>query len=216
MPERKVLLYVLLAVAGVLAAALLWRMLSRPDASLAGLSAEEVRIERLRRAGDVAALAAEAGSGREETAVLAVRALGRLGPGAIGPLAPALKDPRERVRASAAVAFGRVATRERAAPLAEALAKDPSARVRAAAATALHEMLAYNHMEALLGALNDDSRGVRQRAFRAVAEITGVEVRYSPDASPADRLRAAEQMRRMWKRIAPIVREYHESGPARR
>jgi len=207
MANRGSRLRVLLGVAALLVAGLIVQLLFFGDDPFEGLSPDEARIERLRLDGDVDGLAAELAGDSAAVAALAVRALGRLAPDALPHVERAIKDPRPEVREAAAVALARAGAVDGAPLLAAAAGSDDSATVRAAAVTALGRLHAVDEMPSLLKALSDDSAAVRGRAAEAVAAITGIEFGFRADATPAQRQKAEDQIRFLWKQFETTIRE---------
>jgi HEAT repeat protein len=210
-PKLRLRLRLLICIAGLLAGAVIGRMLLTGDESLEGLSPDEARIERLRRRGDVAALAEEVGSHQPKVAVLAVRALASLAPGSLPHLETAMEQPRPEVREAAAISLAQAGGRGKGALLAEAT-NDESAKVRAAAVTGLGQVRAFDQMPALLAALEDDSLGVRRRAAEAITRITGIDFNFRADAPLDQRQRAAAQFRTLWELVKEDIRKRYSGG----
>ena len=201
---------VLIGVALVLAAVLGWRLLSGGE-GLSDPDANVVRIERLKRKGDVAALAREASGSNVKVARLAVEALGHLGTKATPHIESAMQDSRPEIREKAALALGRAAGVEHSAPLAKAAGSDPSARVRASAVTALGRMHAYTEMQTLLAALEDEDVDVRRRANAAIRRVLGVSFGFRANDPPEKRRRAIATIRRQWPQLKRYADSYYKS-----
>ena len=172
----------------------------------AGCGGEDpaVRIDSLRRAGKVEALAKEADAPDGTTARLAVRALGSLGPKAVPHLERILgDDERGEVREMAALALGRAGDWSQGARLVSVLRGDESPMVRAAAATALGHLHAVDEVESLLDALDDADPAVRRRALDAFNEITRMRF-ILPDAG-SERQEAIQKIRAYWREVEPGV-----------
>ena len=189
---------IFLAAALVLAVAMAAWLTLGADPRPYGDDPDLAEIERLRRAGNIDALARKAAHRSAGVASKAVEALGRLGADAVEPIKAALADPRPAVRREAAVALARTGQYAEAAPVAALARQDASADVRAAAVSSLDRLTAFEEMESLLAALDDPDISVRRRAGAAVVRITGVDVRYRPTDSPAKRAAAILEMRAVW------------------
>ena len=111
-----------------------------------------------------------------------------------------LESPVENVRAGAAEALGFL----RAYPAADALAElldDPSARVRREATMSLGWCGKRSHVPALLDALDDEDWVVRQGAWTALNNLTGMEFPYDALAEPNVRAYQAERWQRWWASV---------------
>ena len=169
---------------------------------------QHARIEKLRRAKNLAALGAESGHASENVARLAVGALGRLGPEALPKIAKAMGDKRPRVREKSATAYAQVARHDQAAPLAKLAREDRSANVRAAAVAGLGRVCAFDEMETILVAMDDPDIAVRRRASKAATRIACVIVGYKADDLPAKRRAAIQRMRAHWQKEKDSARQY--------
>jgi len=110
----------------------------------------------------------------------ASRALGQLGPAAIGALKRPLADPDPEVRRSAVEALGWIGPK--AVPDLIAALKNEAPEARRAAARALGRLggAAKAAEAALIETVNDRNRDVRQAAAKALKEIRDVEVHGNP------------------------------------
>ena len=204
-------LKVLVAVAVVLAAAVVWRMTTGSGDGASALDPDAARIEELRQKGDTAALAKQAESPNVRVACLAVTAMGRVGADARPHVEKALQDARPQVRQKAAAAFASVGDRRKSAPVAELARADESPEVRASAVRALGTMFAYTEMETLLDALEDDDVGVRRRANAAIRRILNITFGFKATDPPAKRREAVAEMRLMWVNEKPYTERYYNS-----
>ena len=189
-------LKILTVVALLLAGGAAWRWLLCGDQTISHLDPETARIERLRRKGDVVALAREMSNGDVKAAGLAADAMGRLGAAAVPHLREAMRNPRPEVRGRAALALARASGRDEAALLAETATQDKSASVRAMAATALGDAYAYTELDTLMQALEDPDESVRRRAAQAIVRVTGVDFIFRAEAPPEQRRKIIEIIRR--------------------
>lgn len=205
-------LKLLVAVAAVLGVLVIWQLTR--DASLPADSVD-ARMEELRRAGDVEALAAEAKSPDIRTARRAVETMGYVGPKAITQIRHALADRRPEIRQRATLAYARAAGPKEMPPLAEVARTDKSPTVRASAVTALGRVRAHREMETLLQAMNDRDVVVRRRAADAVRLILGRKYRYDPNGPSAQRLRSIAAIRRVWANVKGVVGKYHDKARKR-
>ena len=200
---------ILIAIAAVLAVVVGWRLVSgggdRPN-----LEPDEARIDKLRREGDVEALAAEISGPNEGAARRAVAAMGTIGARAVTHIERAMQDPRPKVRQKAALAYTRAAESKQAAPLAKAARDDESPGVRAAAVTGIGRLCAYEEMETLLAAMDDPDLMVRRRAADAVAHIIGRRYRYNATDSSEKRRPAIAVIRGMWAKDKKMIARYHD------
>jgi len=87
------------------------------------------------------------------------------------PFIVALSDADWRLRKCAADALGKLKDTQAVEPLSEVLLKDGDADVRASAAWALGEIGDAKAIETLIKALNDDDRGVREKAVAALGKM---------------------------------------------
>jgi HEAT repeat protein len=158
------------------------------------------RIEKHRREKNVKALAKEIGSKKESTARRAVAALGRIGTEAMGHIKEAMADPRPRVRERAAQAFADAGRHDEAAPLAKMVREDRSANVRAAAVSGLEHMFAFDQMDTIIAAMDDQDVAVRRRASAAARRFSGVVVGYKAEDPPDKRRAAIATLREVWER----------------
>lgn len=201
-------LAVLIAIAALLLAGVVWTLAGRDDSLPRDPRA--ARIEQYRRDGNVGALATELGEADVKTARRAVQALGHLGKDAVKHVERAIRDPRPRVREVAAAALGRLSDQNSAALLAETARNDKSANVRASAVSALGRMCAHEQMEALFDGMEDRSLTVRRRAYAAYYRISGVGLNFRADDPLPERRRAVEKLRDLWPRIKPRVIQYYQ------
>jgi HEAT repeat protein len=201
-------LKLLVAIAAILGVLVIWQLTHRGAPPISSIDA---RMEELRQAGDVEALAAEAKSPDLPTARRAVQTLGYAGPKAVKHIRLALQDPRPEIRQHAARAYARTADPKNAAPLAQTARSDKSSTVRAAAITALGRARVYSEMETLLDAMNDENILVRRRAADAVVPIIGRRYPYDPNASSAQRLKSIAVIRKFWTRVKGEVAEYYDN-----
>jgi HEAT repeat protein len=212
MSKQGVRLVVLGVVAAGLGAAVAWKVVPGRPAVLGPppSNVDMERVESLRRQGNVEGLARETSAADVEVARRAASSLGYLGAEAVPHLEQALKDSRHEVREAAAVALGRTAAADPVSLLGTAAREDPSANVRAAAVTALGEVRAVSEMDALLGALEDEDRTVRERASAAVTRILGRRYEVYLDGTPEERHQAVEALRQaFYGEMAPHVRAYY-------
>ncbi|MBL7219721.1 MAG: HEAT repeat domain-containing protein [Phycisphaerae bacterium] len=207
-------LKLLIAAAAILGVLVIWQLMRPGPPPVDQLDA---RMENLRLAGDVEALASEAESTDIPTARRAVETLGYLGPEALPQLRRALEDRRPQIRQKAAIACARAADPKVAAPLLAKVARtDKSPVVRAAAVTGLGRARAYDEMETLLAEMNDDDVIVRGRAAEAVVNIIGRRYPYNLNAPPAKRLESIARIRKFWARAKGAVGEYYDKVRKRR
>ena len=116
----------------------------------------------------------------------------------------------DKICEAAAVALGRTAAANPVRLLGTAARQDPSANVRAAAVTALGQARAVSEMDALLAALEDEDRTVRERASAAVTRILGRRYETYVDGKPEQRHEAVEALRQaFYSEMAPHVRAYY-------
>ncbi len=87
------------------------------------------------------------------------------------PFIVALYDDDWRLRKCAADALGKLKDTQAVEPLSEVLLKDGDADVRASAAWALGEIGDAKAVETLIKALNDEDRGVREKAVAALGKM---------------------------------------------
>lgn len=159
------------------------------------------KVSELAAAKDVAGLAEQLSSPNERAAEMAVLAMGKVGKAARSHIERAMTDSRPGVREKAATAFSQVAVRQEAVKLAEMIQTDESANVRAAAVSGLRRMQAFQEMEAILRAMEDDPDPiVRRRASLAATKFAGVTVQYDPEGTPEQRSQGARRMREYWER----------------
>ncbi len=207
-------LAVLILLAVVLAAGLVWHLTTTSDGGGdEPKDPDAARIEQLKRSRDVATLAKEAAGAKVQVARRAVQAMGHIGPKAAPEIRKVMKDPRDEVREAAVVALGRVSAHvpppEDMAALAETSREDKAEKVRAAAVTALGGMHAFEEMETLLTAMQEDeSIDVRRRAGAAVARIIGVDVDFKAGDLPQKRQQSIERFRVIWRNKGDRVRRY--------
>jgi len=200
-------LRLLIGAAAVLALFVIGRALLTEDPSLAGLTPGQAKIEKLRRSGDLDALADVMTGDDSSLAAMAAGALGSLGADALPHLKPALDDPREDIREAVAVALAGVGGTETVGLLSGVVKTDSSPTVRAAAATALGRLGDPDAMPVLLNALGDSDAAVRGRAAEAVSTITGIEFGFRPEDPPARRQQAQRQIHILWKQFEPAIRD---------
>jgi hypothetical protein len=200
-------LKLLVAVAAVLGVLVIWQLMPGSDPPLDELG---TRMEDLRVKGDTEALAAETPNSDIRTARRAVRMMGYLGRKGVKPILVALKDPRPEIRQEAAVAYARAADPKEAAPLAKVARTDKVAVVRAAAITGLGRSRAYEEMETLFEAMNDDDVIVRRRAAESVVLLIGRRYPYDAKASSAKRLKSIAVIRTFWARAKGVAGEYYD------
>ena len=200
MAERRWVFGLLLAVAAATGAA-----------GCAESDPKKAHIESQRRSANLAGLAKDVTTSDLESARMAVRALGTLGPQAVPHLEPALQDARIEVREEAALAYGQAAAGDQIHRLASVVRSDPSPEVRAAAATALGNAHAVNEMEAILAALEDPDSTVRARANAAVTRIFGRRYETYVDGTPQQRQEAVAALRRDWQTEERGTRAYYQS-----
>ncbi len=99
----------------------------------------------------------------------AAGALGKLGPGALGPITAALQDPSAKVRAGAAFALGEIGDRRSHKPVL-ALLHDPDPEVRKTSIYALGRMKDRGAIKPLLQCLSDPT-GISLAAATALGEM---------------------------------------------
>ena len=207
-------LKLLVATAAVLGVLVIWQLMQGGAPPIDELDA---RMEKLRAAGNVEALAAEAKSPDIRTARRAVETMGYVGPKAVRQIRGALADPRPEIRQQAATAYARAADpKEAAAPLAEVAHTDKSTEVRAAAVTAMGRARAYEEMETLLAAMNDEDIVVRRRAAESVVLLIGRRYPYNPNGSSAQRLKSIAVIRSFWAKVKGDVGKYYDRERKRR
>jgi len=206
-------LKLLAGVAVVLGVLVIWEFAREEPPQIDSLDA---RMEQLRKAGDVEALAAEAQSSDIQTAQRAVETMGYVGKKAVRQIRHALADRRPEIRQRAATAYARAAGPKEAPLLAEVAGTDESPTVRATAVTALGHIRAHTEMETLLTAMNDDDLIVRRRAAEAVADILGRRYLYNANDPPAKRRESIDVIRSLWTKVKGAVGAYHDEAYKRR
>jgi HEAT repeat protein len=207
-------LKILVAAAAILGLLLIWQLMGSGGRPINELDA---RMEQLRAAGDVEALAAEAKSSDLPTARRAVEAMGFVGQKAIKHIRLALDDPRPQIRQKAATAYARVAEPKNIAPVTKAAQTDKSPVVRASAITALGRERIYEEMETLLDAMEkDDDVVVRRRATESVVLLIGRRYPYKPDAPAAQRRQSVAVIRKFWARARESASKYYDKDRIRR
>ncbi|MCP4379798.1 MAG: HEAT repeat domain-containing protein [bacterium] len=199
----------LIAVTIALGATGLW-LLTR-DSSLPSDSVD-ARMENMRRADNVEGLAAEAKSQDIRTARRAVETMGHVGQKATKQIRIALTDHRPEIRQRAAIAYAKAIGPEASAPLAEVARNDKNPQVRATALIALGRARAYTEMETLLDAMNDEDLTVRRRAADAVTSILGRRYQFDPNASPAQRTKSINAIRKFWASAKGAVGTYYDKS----
>ncbi|MDX1564122.1 MAG: HEAT repeat domain-containing protein, partial [Phycisphaeraceae bacterium] len=139
----------------------------------------------------IAALQEATGDEDEQTSLLAVKVLARMGPAAAGALNKAATDARDPIAVAALEALGQMGFRE--APLesvAVMLSSDlVSAPIRTAAAHAAGRLYAWPTIDGLILAYQDANPVVRKAAKRAVEQIVRSQLSWpltsvSPAAGP--------------------------------
>lgn len=208
MAQKRGRLVVLIIIAAVLLAGVIWTFARRDNPLPRDPGA--ARIEQYRREGNISALAAELDNADVRTARKAVQALGHLGKEAVKHVERAIGDLRPQVREAAAAALGRLNDLNSAPLLAETVRSDKSANVRASAASALGRMYAHEQMEALLDAMGDSNTTVRRRAYAAYYRITGVGRDFDADDPLPKRRRALQDLREFWPTIKPYIIRYYQ------
>lgn len=187
---------------GLVVVLITWMLTSRngpvdPNAELA-------RIDKAQAKHDVSTLKSSAQSQDPVVAARAVQALGAVGgPEARDVVRRSLEDPRWEVRQASAAAWGRVTdrnNRQESASLSGLIQKDPSPEVRRAAVSSADGLKALDSVPALIAALNDPDRSVRDSAMYSLDHILGVLVShmYSPDDPPAKRQAAMAKVSAMF------------------
>ena len=206
-------LKLLIAVAAVLGAVVIWRLVSGGEPPIDSIDA---RMEKMRQAGDVEGLAAEGRSDDILAARRAVETLGYLGPKAVEHIGPFLADPRAEIRQRAATAYAKAADPSVAPLLAKVARTDTSAAVRAAAVIALGQGRTYGERETLIEAMNDRDVVVRRRAVEAITLILGRRYRYDPNGPSDARLNSMAVIRQFWADNADVVGKYCDAARQRR
>ncbi len=112
-----------------------------------------------------------------------------------------LESVESSVRASAAEALGYLRAYESAGELARTL-KDRNPVVRREAAMSLGFVGSRKHVEPLLGALADHDWTVRQGAWVALTNITGMELPFDALAAYSVRQKQAQSWRKWWSRAS--------------
>jgi len=204
-PSIRVLVFIVLAVA--LAALAAWQFLPGGEEG-DGDDPDRARIAELRRAKNLDALGREVRNPSEQAARHAITALGRIGTEAMDHVREALDDKRPRVREKAATTYARIAQWEDGAPLAKLVRQDGSANVRAAAVSGLERMFAYDQMETILAAMEDEDVIVRRRAAEAARRFAGVRVGFKAEDPPAKRKAALARMRAEWTKHKARAEKY--------
>jgi hypothetical protein len=123
--------------------------------------------------------------------------------------------PAERCAAAAALGFLRAPA---AAPALASALRDPAAPVRRNAALALGWCGSRAQIDALLDALADDDWTVRQAAWVALTNLTGMEFPFDALAAPDARQMQADVWRSWWRKVPadrppPEVLELVVVGP---
>jgi len=205
-------LVLLIGVAAILAAVVLWRLVWGGSGRGGEVDQAVRRITKLADKGDTDGLAREAAGSNEEVACIAVRAMGRVGPRAIPNIERALQDERPRVRETAATAVSRAGDEKHTPVLAAVAAKDKSPHVRAAAVRSLGHMRAYNEMETLLTALADKDEIVRRRANAAIEKIIGAGVSFNATVPPEEpkQKQAVDELRAMWRKMKDKTETFYK------
>ncbi len=209
----KTRLRVLIATASVLGAVLIWRLIWAGGPEIDSIDA---RMEKLRRAGDVEALAALARSEDILAARRATETLGYLGLKAVEHITPLLADPRAEIRQRAATAYARAADPSAAPALAKLARTDDNAMVRAAAVTALGQAQVHGEMDTLLSAMDDDAPIVCARAAEAVTLMLGRRWPYDPDWESPKRQKTIAEIRRFWTVYKDVVARYCDKARRQR
>ena len=206
-------LKLLVGLAAILSVLVIWNVVQVEPPQLDDIDA---RMEKLRRDGDTETLSIEAQNSDIRTARRAVKTMGYLGPLGVKPIRTAMKDPRPGIRQEAAMAYARAADPKEAAPLAEVARTDKASVVRAAAVTGLGRTRAYEEMDTLFAAMNDEDITVRRRAAEAVVLFIGRRYPYEPNASSTQRLKSIAVIRQFWSKAKGAAGEYYDRERIRR
>jgi HEAT repeat protein len=173
----------------------------------------DARMEQLRVEGNVEALASEAQSKDIKRARHAVETLGHVGRDSIQKLRTTMTDSRPEIRQEAVIAYEKVMAASpkdfNPAVLSQIARTDENKDVRITAITALGNMGAYEELETLLQAMNDDDLTVRRRAAQAVVLIIRRRYTFDANASPRQRLKEIDRIRRFWKFYQDNVTKFH-------
>jgi hypothetical protein len=124
-------------------------------------------LGRLRVARAVPALAEALRAREDYISSAAAQALGNLGDAAFNTLLQAVQDPNQNVRELAAKTLGRLGPIA-LAPLTDLLARNPAKLMREAAAESLGHVRHGQAVQALVAALLDKERSVREKAARSL------------------------------------------------
>ena len=115
----------------------------------------------------------------------------------------ALKDERVEIRAAAVLVVQTYIDRQAAGEYIAPLCKDTSVQVRANAIKALGNLgvLAYPYKDAILGALEDESTEVQNRAIYTLERIWGIKLRYkfTDTMHPEDEKRVIKELKGYWE-----------------
>ncbi|MBT3201200.1 MAG: HEAT repeat domain-containing protein [Phycisphaerales bacterium] len=206
-------LKLLVGIAVILSVLVIWNLVRVEPPQLDDIDA---RMEQLRADGDTEALSAEIRNPDIRTARRAVKTMGYLGPLGVMSIRDAMKDTRPQIRQEAVLAYARAADPKEAEPMAELARTDKAPVVRAAAVTGLGRTRAYEKMDTLLAAMNDDDVTVRQRAADAVVLLIGRRYPYEPNASPSQRLKYIAVIRQFWSRAKGTAGDYYDRERVRR
>ena len=204
-------LKIMLGAAALLAAAAVWRWVTYDSGIDPDMDADEARILKLERDGDLEGLSAEASNPKVRVARLAMAALGRIGGAeAAEHLAGAMTAKRPEVRAAAASAYAAAVKQSTAPPLARLIREDKTASVRATAASAVGRMYAYDEMDTLLSAMaNDEDLSVRRNAQDAAARIFGRRHTYSARADRRTRGAQVAEIKAIWQADRHAISGFH-------
>ena len=204
-------LLILICATVVLAVVVVWQWTGGSD----GAGAAFRRIEKLANNGDQTALAREVSVKDVKAACRAVRAMGRVGPKALGGIQVAMKDKRPAVRQAAVIAVSQAGGETETPTLSAVVATDESPAVRAAAALSLGRMRAYTERETLLSALADDDENVRRRANAAIEEIIGAGVSFKASDLPENRRQKIAELRALWNKMKAKTEFFYEAKKRR-
>jgi hypothetical protein len=212
-------LKLLLAAAAVLGILVVW---IAPWSSAPALAELDAHMEQLRTEGNVEALESEVQSKDVKRAKRAVETLGYLGRSSIEKRDVSIKkirvtmknDSRPEIRQAAVIAYAKVMEKtspkkQDPAPLGNIARTDKSKDVRICTITALGNMGAYEELETLLQAMNDDDLTIRRRAAEAVVLVIRRRYTFHPNASPKQRLKEIDRIRHFWKFYQDNVTKFH-------
>jgi HEAT repeat protein len=213
-------LKILLTVAAVLVILVIW---IAPWSGAPPLAKLDAHMEQLRTEDNVEALESEIQSKDVKRARRAVETLGYLGQSfskkrdrAIKTIRVTMKnDSRQQIRQTAVIAYAKAMETASPkthdpAPLGEIVRTDKDKNLVICSINALGDMGAYEELETLLQAMNNDDITIRRRAAEAVVLVVRRRYTFHPNASPETRLREIDRIRQFWKFYQDNVTKFHK------